>query len=60
MVRDWRQMLTNIDSRQEVVVDARSSGRFMGKEPEPRSGVPSGHIPGSRNIPFTDVLQDGR
>lgn len=60
MLRDWRQVLDNVGSKQEFVVDARSSGRFHGTEPEPRPGLPSGHIPGSINVPFTEVLQDGR
>ncbi|MCK7637127.1 sulfurtransferase [Corynebacterium sp. P7202] len=38
------------------VVDARSAGRFIGVEPEPRPGLKAGHIPGSVNIPFTRVL----
>lgn len=33
------------------LVDARSVGRFAGESPEPRPNVPSGHIPGSRNLP---------
>jgi len=38
------------------LVDARPSGRFCGREPEPRD-IPSGNIPGSINIPFMDLLQ---
>lgn len=38
------------------LIDARPQGRFQGKEPEPRPDVPSGHIPGSHNIPWTSVL----
>lgn len=38
------------------VLDARSYGRWSGKEPEPRPGLPSGHLPGSANIPFDSVL----
>ncbi|POS70522.1 rhodanese-like domain-containing protein [Diaporthe helianthi] len=38
------------------IVDARSSGRWTGKDPEPRPGLSSGHIPGSVNIPFNEVL----
>ncbi|MBV7293884.1 sulfurtransferase [Corynebacterium sp. TAE3-ERU16] len=41
------------------VVDARSAGRFAGVEAEPRPGLKPGHIPGSVNIPFTRVLDDG-
>jgi thiosulfate/3-mercaptopyruvate sulfurtransferase len=42
------------------VVDARSAERFSGKAPEPRPGVRSGHIPGSRNLPFTQLVDEGR
>ncbi|KJE97992.1 3-mercaptopyruvate sulfurtransferase [Capsaspora owczarzaki ATCC 30864] len=38
------------------IVDARSSPRFQGTVPEPRPGLAGGHMPGSRNIPFTDLL----
>jgi thiosulfate/3-mercaptopyruvate sulfurtransferase len=33
------------------IVDARGSARFTGEEPEPRPGMASGHIPGSKNLP---------
>lgn len=39
-----------------ILLDARSAGRFTGTDPEPRPGLPSGHVPGSRNLPFTDLL----
>lgn len=38
------------------IIDARGSGRFTGAEPEPRPGIQSGHIIGSKNIPFADVV----
>eukprot|EP00892_Ulva_mutabilis_P012187 jgi/Ulvmu1/9340/UM050_0091.1 len=44
---------------QAQVVDARSAGRFNGVEPEPRADLPSGHMPGSVNVPFTDLLEGG-
>lgn len=37
------------------VVDMRSAGRFEGREPEPRPGLPSGHMPGARNLPYSDL-----
>jgi thiosulfate/3-mercaptopyruvate sulfurtransferase len=52
------QMALN-DGRTQVV-DARSAGRFSGKEPEPRSGLRSGHMPNARNVPFTEIVEDGR
>lgn len=38
------------------ILDARSPGRFTGKAPEPREGLSSGHMPGSINIPFNELL----
>jgi len=56
MVRDKAQVRANIASRREQLVDARSAARFKGAEPEPWPGRRSGHIPGSLNLPFTDLL----
>jgi thiosulfate/3-mercaptopyruvate sulfurtransferase len=39
------------------VADARASGRFEGSAPEPRPDCVSGHMPGARNLPFTELLQ---
>lgn len=41
-----------------ALLDARGSGRFEGSEPDPRSGVASGHIPGSRNLPFPQLYNE--
>jgi thiosulfate/3-mercaptopyruvate sulfurtransferase len=38
------------------VLDLRSEGRFNGSDPEPRPGLPSGHMPGSINIPLPTIL----
>ena len=46
-VRDAAAMLANVSSRAEAVMDARSIGRFHGKEPEPRPGLRGGHLPGN-------------
>jgi thiosulfate/3-mercaptopyruvate sulfurtransferase len=42
------------------VVDARSGARFRGEEPEPRPGLRAGHMPGAINVPYADVLENGR
>ena len=38
------------------ILDARPKGRFAGIDAEPRPGLPSGHIPGSINVPFLELL----
>lgn len=42
------------------VVDARSTERFRGEQPEPRPGLRSGHIPGSKNLPASSLTEDGK
>lgn len=42
------------------VVDARPAARFRGEVPEPRPGLRSGHIPGSRNLPFDALVREGQ
>lgn len=42
------------------IIDARSAPRFQGDELEPRPGLRSGHIPGARNLPWGDLVADGR
>jgi thiosulfate/3-mercaptopyruvate sulfurtransferase len=52
LVRDKAALLSDLVARREQVVDARAAGRFEGSLPEPRPGMRSGHIPGSRNLPY--------
>ena len=56
MVRDADGLLANIASRAEQVIDARSAGRFAGADPEPRPAKKAGHVPGSVNLPFNDLM----
>jgi thiosulfate/3-mercaptopyruvate sulfurtransferase len=59
-VRSKADMLANLSSRLEQVVDARDAGRFTGETPDFRPGVASGHIPGSVNLPFYELYnKDG-
>jgi thiosulfate/3-mercaptopyruvate sulfurtransferase len=55
-IRDLAAIRGNLGTGAEQVVDLRSRGRFIGVEPEPRPGVRGGHIPGSRNLPFTELV----
>jgi thiosulfate/3-mercaptopyruvate sulfurtransferase len=52
------QMALNDQSAQ--VVDARSTGRFAGRDPEPRPGLRSGHMPGAFNVPSSELVENGR
>lgn len=58
MVRDKTQMLANIDSGNEQVIDARCAARYRGEAEEPRPGLRKGHMPGAINIPYTTVFSD--
>jgi thiosulfate/3-mercaptopyruvate sulfurtransferase len=57
MVRDKPAVIANMTSEAELVVDARSAGRFDGSAEETWPGRRRGHIPGSRNLPF-DLVTD--
>jgi thiosulfate/3-mercaptopyruvate sulfurtransferase len=39
-----------------LILDARTKGRFDGTAPEPRPGLPSGHMPGAKSVPFNELL----
>jgi thiosulfate/3-mercaptopyruvate sulfurtransferase len=55
-VRGIGDMLANLETGEALVLDARAAGRFTAEVPEPRPGMRSGHIPGSRNLPYTQLL----
>ena len=56
LVRDVDQLIENVDSQKDLVVDARSAERFAGTGEEPRPGMRKGHMPGSVNLPFNKLL----
>lgn len=56
MVRDVEDIQLIVANGGAQIVDARAAGRFKGEEPEPRPGLRAGHIPGARNVPFTELL----
>lgn len=55
-VADLGAVRDNLESRARDVVDARAAPRFTGEAADPRPNVAPGHIPGSFNLPFTQVL----
>ena len=56
MVRDVTQVSAASKLGDHEIIDARAPARFRGEQPEPREGLRSGHIPGSRNVYFQDLL----
>ena len=59
-VRDLEAVRANLGNGAEQVVDMRSAGRFTGATPEPRAGLRGGHVPGSVNLPYEElVAEDG-
>lgn len=55
-VRSIEQMAANLASQAEQVIDARAKERFEGSVAEPRPGLRAGHIPGSRNLPYGNLI----
>ncbi|WP_435660033.1 3-mercaptopyruvate sulfurtransferase [Leisingera caerulea] len=58
MVRDVTQVSAAAKLGDHEIIDARSAERFRGDAPEPREGLRAGHIPGSKNVPFGQVLNE--
>lgn len=56
LVRDVTEVARAAKLGDHTIIDARAPGRFKGEVPEPREGLRSGHIPGSRNVFFRDLL----
>jgi thiosulfate/3-mercaptopyruvate sulfurtransferase len=55
-VRSIGEMIANVASKAEQVIDARAGDRFEGRAPEPRPELRSGHIPNSRNLPYNQLF----
>ena len=56
LVMNIEEIIKNIKTQKYQIVDARSEGRYSGKEPEPRIGLRSGHIPDAINLPFENLF----
>lgn len=57
---DWHEVEAQSHLQDELILDARAARRFKGLDAEPRKGVRSGHIPNSKNLPYSDLLNQGR
>ena len=60
LVRDVTQVASASKLGDHEILDARSPARFRGDAPEPREGLRSGHIPGSRNVFYADLLNEDK
>ena len=56
---DAKAVLAALDDDSVAVVDARPAPRFSGEVEEPRAGLRRGHMPGARNLPFPELLENG-
>jgi len=59
-VADLALVKQALESNAAQIVDARPADRFRGEAPEPRPGLASGHMPGSFNVQFGDVVSNGK
>lgn len=59
-VRSIAEMRALVAGHGTTIVDARPGERFRGEQAEPRAGLRSGHMPGSRNVPSSSLVADGR
>ncbi len=58
MVKDVTQVSAAAKLGDYEILDARAAARYRGEAPEPREGLRSGHIPGSKNVPYTTLLNE--
>ena len=56
MIKIKSQIDENIRKKEFTVLDARSKNRFFGLESEPRPGIKSGSIEGSKSIPLGEIV----
>ena len=60
LVRDFDNVMSIVKDNSAQIVDARSPGRFLAQEPEPRAGVRGGHMPGALNVHYRKLIaEDG-
>jgi len=56
MIKIKSQISENIKEKKFTVLDARSKNRFLGLESEPRPGIKSGSIEGSKSMPLSEIV----
>ena len=58
LVRSFAEMQSTVAAGKQIA-DARPAGRFAGRDPEPRPGLVSGHMPGATSVPSSDLVANG-
>lgn len=56
----YNEVLNSLNVKTTTILDARSNDRFMGLVDEPREGLRVGHIPNSKNLPYSDLIVNGK
>ncbi len=59
LVRNFDDVVAAVHTGGQIA-DARPAGRFAGRDPEPRPGLSSGHMPGAVSLPAMDLVADGK
>jgi thiosulfate/3-mercaptopyruvate sulfurtransferase len=59
-LKSTEDVLNSYENKDVLILDARSKERFNGTEPEPRKNLSSGHIPNSHNLPYSEILLNGK
>lgn len=59
VIKNANDVLLATQTQSAQIVDARAAARFRGEVAEPRAGLRQGHIPGSHNVPWGDLVKDG-
>ncbi len=60
LIKYTQDIIENLKTEEALVLDARSNGRFHATAPEPRAGLRGGHIPKSKSLPISEVLENGK
>ena len=60
LIKSLSNMIELSNKNDQLILDARSYNRYLGTAKEPRPGLPSGHIPNSKSLPSSDLInKDG-
>jgi thiosulfate/3-mercaptopyruvate sulfurtransferase len=59
-IASFYDMMKIVETGDTQITDARGAGRYEGRDPEPRAGMRSGHMPGARNVPFSQLSTNGK